>query len=183
MLEHVEESPLYRLKHALVFELGETCPRLHNLTDVLFLFNFSEAVNPVLLPDLEAAVHRLRMNVEQNSVISQRAMDSSQGVHDALQRNASQRVREDSHTKAVPRDGRFVDVLRLENDLASKLSRSGVARLVDRLLVGIKSENRRRPFGVTPCHPPVPAAHLQHVLTRKVNEIMNGVDLMAFRID
>jgi hypothetical protein len=71
-------------------------------------------VNPAILPDLDAAVHWLRVDVEQDPIGCQAAVYLPQGVDHALQGYASQGVGEDRRVKRVDRELRSGDIHHLE---------------------------------------------------------------------
>jgi len=171
-----------RIQTALL-EFGETGFCVFDFLNLLLLVDLTQGADPVPLPDFKTAVLWLRVKIEQNSAGPKRRMNPTQGVHDTLWRQTSQRVREDRHIKEILRNIDMVDICHDEGDLGTEPFRSLFDSLEDLLLVDIKRQNRNRRLRVPPCHTAISAAHLKHSHAPKINKLVDGADLSAIRID
>lgn len=80
---------------AVPFDLVQLVASLEDVSDISFLVEVPEALDPSALPHFHPGVLWLWMKVEQYTFRSQRTMNLFQGVDHALQFDASQGVGED----------------------------------------------------------------------------------------
>src|SRR5437588_3221059 len=89
-------------------------------------------------------------------------MDSPQSVHDALERNTSQRPSAQRQVEPPPPDVERLGAVRGEPDALTKLARHGGSRLGDQLTIRIKRIHRRRARRRERCQPPRPTADIHY---------------------
>ena len=97
----------------------------------------AEALDSTFLPHLHPSVLWLWMKVEQYAFWSQRVMNPSQGVHDALQLDTSERVGEDGHLEVLLSKLGTGDVGHPEADFGTQWLGGAVDCPFDLLRVGI----------------------------------------------
>lgn len=68
MLVQFEEFGRFGSEQTLVYQQLELGPGVFDLTVVFLLIDLPQVVSPGVLPDLDPAAHRLRMDVQQNRI-------------------------------------------------------------------------------------------------------------------
>lgn len=110
-------------------------------------------------------------------------MYSAQGVHDALKRNASQRIGEDHHVEFAAPDVKDADIPSPEGHLRRQLSAKRGHCCLDLFFIHVESNDTGRLPRITPSQTSVPTADLQHATTIEIHEIVNHARFNSIAID
>lgn len=168
---------------AVLYDQIKSSSGLEDLSDVLILFDVAETLDPAALPYLHPSVLRLGVQVEEDTLRSQRSMYPLQGVDHALESDASQRVSQDCHVESVRGESEGGDIGHDEAHPGPERCGGSRSRSPDLLRVRIQPESRGDLVCVPPGHPPIPASHFEHISAREIDQIGENTDLAAFRID
>jgi hypothetical protein len=128
------------------------------------------------------SVRKRRLEIEEDAAGNQASMDSLEGVHDALKRQSSQRVREKHDVEAGRRSVQFERATNLEADTRSRFHSQPVLSFGDRLGARIDRKDRVGGLLIAESEPAVAATDLENACAIETAESQKSLYL-SFRIN
>lgn len=172
VFEQLEVAVVLRNKHAVVYKGFEMGTGRLDLNMVFALIDLTELVDSTVLPNLDLAVLRLGVDIKQNPIVSQAGVYSAQGVHDALKRNASQRVGQDRYVKAIGFDLHLQNVQGFEGHLPAQVRRACFDGMSDPLLVEVEGDHFGGFICISPRQPAIATANLEDSGAIEIHQVM-----------
>ncbi len=154
-----------------------------DIADDRGIVQIPDVMDVLATPYLDPRMLGLRMDVQQQPAGSERPVNCSQSVDDALRRYSSERPGEDGHVEGISRQADVRNIGHPERDNRPEGLGGGGDPLFDALRLGIERQDRACALGVAPRHPAIAATNLQDVLAVEVDHLVEGPRFVALWIN